>query len=112
MFDGWQWQGKPSARQQQGGGGRPAAGWIAAVCLRFARSKREDEIGMEVIDRLSLGGRKSLLLIALEQRRFVVAVSGEQVPAVTEISQGATGDLSFGHGRIARKRRDIKRRAQ
>ena len=101
MFDSLRWQVKTiTGEKQQRGSGQPLAGWLATVCLRFARSKRRDEIGMEVIDRLSLGGRKSLLLVALEDRRFVVAVSGEQVPAVTELSQAATGDLTFGQRRI------------
>ncbi len=62
---------------------------------------------MEVIDRLSLGGRKSLLLVSLEERRFVVAVSGDQVPAVTELSPSGIGDLTFGHRRIRRSARRL-----
>jgi flagellar biogenesis protein FliO len=103
MFDGRQWRLRSIAStNQQAGNGQPLIGWLATVCLRFTRSKKRGDAEMEVIDRLSLGGRKSLLLVALEQRRFVVAVSGEQVPAVTELSHTVIGDLSFGHQRIRR----------
>jgi hypothetical protein len=101
MFDGRQWRVRSVAStNQQAGNGQPLTGWIATMCLRFTRSKKRDGAEMEIIDRLSLGGRKSLLLVALEQRRLVVAVSGEQVSAVTELSHTVIGDLSFGHQRI------------
>jgi len=73
---------------------------IMAAARRWNRSRLAVDGRMEVIDRLPLGGKKSLLLVSLEQRRFVVAVSGELVPAVTELAWSATSDLAFGHARI------------
>ena len=100
MFDGWRCRVKALTKDQQQASGQMLAGWLTAVRTRFARIKTRDDVGVEVIDRLSLGGRKSLLLVALDHRRFVVAVSGEQVPAVTELSHTSVGDISFGHSRI------------
>jgi flagellar biogenesis protein FliO len=73
---------------------------IVAAARRWNRSRLAVHGRMEVIDRLPLGGKKSLLLVSLEQRRFVVAISGELVPVVTELAWNATSDLAFGHARI------------
>lgn len=102
---------------RRGFGRLPATGSIGfaermmAVVRRWNRSRSAVEGRMEVIDRLPLGGKKSLLLVSLEQRRFVVAVSGELVPAVTELAGNGTSDLAFGQRRIrwAGKRTSGKR---
>jgi flagellar biogenesis protein FliO len=106
---------RESPRQQFGR--LPVAGLIVlverimAVARRWNRSRSAADGRMEVIDRLPLGGKKSLLLVSLEQRRFVVAVSGELVPAVTELAWNGTSDLAFGQRRIrwAGKRTSGKR---
>jgi Flagellar biosynthesis protein, FliO len=98
----------------------PVARWsalaerIMAIARRLNRSRSTVDGRMEVMDTLPLGGKKSLLLVRLEQRRFVVAVSGELVPAVTELAWNATSDLAFGHARIrwAGKRPSGKRESR
>jgi flagellar biogenesis protein FliO len=38
---------------------------------------------IEVLDRLSLGGKKSLLLISIEGRRLLVGVGEEATPSIS-----------------------------
>jgi flagellar biogenesis protein FliO len=47
---------------------------------------------IEVLDRLSLGGKKSLLLISIEGRRLLVGVGEDAAPSVSRLDEvGSVG---------------------
>lgn len=42
---------------------------------------------LEVLDRLSLGGKKSLLLVSVEGRRLLVGVADGAAPSITQLGE-------------------------
>jgi flagellar biogenesis protein FliO len=49
----------------------------------FAGRQADARPRIEVLDRLSLGGKKSLLLISIEGRRLLVGVGEDAAPSVS-----------------------------
>jgi flagellar biogenesis protein FliO len=49
---------------------------------------------IEVLDRLALGGKKSLLLIAIEGRRLLVGVGEDAAPSISGLNEVRRAGLS------------------
>lgn len=65
---------------------------------------------IEVLDRLALGGKKSLLLIAIEGRRLLVGVGEDAAPSVSglnEIRRTGLSRISYVNARRPRGRRIV-----
>lgn len=67
------WLSKPRATVRVDGTIRWAA-WMKVLRRPFSGRPTDSRPRIEVLDRLSLGGKKSLLLIAIEGRRLLVGV--------------------------------------
>jgi len=52
---------------------------------RFSGGKAETGPRIEVLDRLSLGGKKSLLLVSIEDRHLLVGVGEDAAPSIHNI---------------------------
>jgi flagellar biogenesis protein FliO len=61
----------------------PWAAWLRVLQRPFGGRHTDARPHIEVLDRLSLGGKKSLLLIAIEGRRVLVGVGEDASPSVT-----------------------------
>jgi hypothetical protein len=59
------------------------AGWIDLLRRPFAGKQTDSRPRIEVLDRLSLGGKKSLLLISIEGRRLLIGVGEDAAPSVS-----------------------------
>jgi flagellar biogenesis protein FliO len=53
----------------------------------FARRRTERRACIEVLSRLALGGKKSLLLISVEGSRMLVAVGEEGAPTLVKLGR-------------------------
>jgi flagellar biogenesis protein FliO len=58
-------------------------GWLTGLLGRFAKAPAERVL--EVEERLMVGGRKSVLLIACHGRRFLLASSGDAMTPLIEV---------------------------
>jgi flagellar biogenesis protein FliO len=67
----------------------PWAAWMQRLRRTFGNGKVDMRPGIEVLDRLSLGGKRSLLLIAVGDRRMLIGVGEAGAPSL----------LSFEHSR-------------
>ena len=63
----------------------PWAAWMKVLRRPFAGKQVADRIRIEVLDRLSLGGKKSLLLVSIEGRRLLVGVGDDAPPSIAEL---------------------------
>jgi flagellar biogenesis protein FliO len=61
----------------------PWAAWMQILRRPFRGRHDESRPRIEVLDRLSLGGKKSLLLIAIEGRRLLVGVGETATPSIS-----------------------------
>ena len=59
------------------------AGWMNLLRRPFAGKQTDSRPRIEVLDRLSLGGKKSLLLISIEGRRLLIGVGEDAAPSVS-----------------------------
>ena len=81
-----------------------APGWMArpAAWLRGLAGKREAaEAPLRVEARLSLGPKKSLVLVNCRGRQVLLALSGDTVAPVLELEQAAEAPRSRGRGKRA-----------
>lgn len=61
------------------------AGWMNLLRRPFAGKQIDLRPRIEVLDRLSLGGKKSLLLISIEGRRLLIGVGEDAAPSVSAL---------------------------
>lgn len=61
----------------------PWAAWVNLLRRPFAGKQTDSRPRIEVLDRLSLGGKKSLLLISIEGRRLLIGVGEDAAPSVS-----------------------------
>ena len=61
----------------------PWTAWTKFLRRPFTRKHNDMRTRIEVLDRLSLGGKKSLLLISIEGRRLLVGVGEEATPSIS-----------------------------
>jgi flagellar biogenesis protein FliO len=77
----------------------------------FGSGKPDLRPRIEVLDRLALGGKKSLLLISIEDRRLLVGV-GEDAPSIVHLESRRGGALNVpirGKRAAARGRKRVRR---
>lgn len=65
----------------------PWTAWIKALRRPFSVKQIDSRPRIEVLDRLSLGGKKSLLLIAIEGRRLLVGVGENTAPSISALEE-------------------------
>ena len=65
----------------------PWAAWMKVLRSSFARRRAERRARIEVLSRLALGGKKSLLLISVEGGRMLVAVGEEGAPSLVKLGR-------------------------
>ena len=63
------------------------AGWMKVLRRPFTGSPNDMRTRIEVLDRLSLGGKKSLLLISIEGRRLLVGVGEDATPSISAFEE-------------------------
>jgi flagellar biogenesis protein FliO len=61
----------------------PWGAWLKVLRRPFGRRDADLRPRIDVLDRLSLGGKKSLLLISIEGRRLLVGVGEDAAPSVS-----------------------------
>ena len=61
------------------------AGWMNLLRRPFAGKRIDSRPRIEILDRLSLGGKKSLLLISIEGRRLLIGVGEDAAPSVSAL---------------------------
>jgi flagellar biogenesis protein FliO len=96
------------------------ASWFAwmRAALRFpVRMKRSDARSrIELLDRLSLGGKRALLLVAIDGCRLLVGVGEDGAPAISTLDKVAripgTGTRSSAARPIRRRRSQRARSAR
>jgi flagellar biogenesis protein FliO len=71
----------------------PWAAWMKVLRRPFSREHADTRPRIEILDRLSLGGKKSLLLIAIEGRRLLVGVGEDAAPSIS-VFEGMTRSTS------------------
>jgi Flagellar biosynthesis protein, FliO len=87
------------------------ADWMKLLRRPFAARQAESRPRIEVLDRLSLGGKKSLLLIAIEGRRLLVGVGEDAAPSVSglnEVRRAGASRISRVNARRVRGRRIVR----
>lgn len=57
------------------------------ISARFQTARRERR--MEIVERLELGGRRQLMLVICDGKRYLVGIGPDSVHAITEIRSGA-----------------------
>ena len=65
----------------------PWTGWMKMLRRPFGSGKTDPRPRIEVLDRISLGGKKSLLLICIEERRLLVGVGEDAAPSIFGFAQ-------------------------
>jgi flagellar biogenesis protein FliO len=70
------------------------ATWMKAIRGSFARRGGERRACIDVLARLALGGKKSLLLISVEGSRMLVAVGEEGAPRVVKLGRSSMNTAS------------------
>jgi flagellar biogenesis protein FliO len=65
----------------------PWASWMKFLRRPFTGAQGEMRTRIEVLDRLSLGGKKSLLLISIDGRRLLVGVGEDATPSVSMLEE-------------------------
>jgi flagellar biogenesis protein FliO len=62
-------------------------GWMKLLRRPFSGRQADLRPRIEVLDRLSLGGKKSLLLVSIEGRRLLVGVGEDAAPSVSGLDE-------------------------
>jgi flagellar biogenesis protein FliO len=75
----------PAAAPVSAGQAMTVSGWLRLLLRRFACRLEPEDRALHVEDRLMLGGRKSVMLIACHGRRFLLASSGDSVSPLIEV---------------------------
>jgi flagellar biogenesis protein FliO len=65
----------------------PWAAWMKLLRRSFVQRSSERRARIEVLTRLALGGKKSLLLISVEGSRMLVAVGEEGAPTLIKLGR-------------------------
>jgi flagellar biogenesis protein FliO len=65
----------------------PWGAWLKVLRRPFSRRDADLRPRIDVLDRLSLGGKKSLLLISIEGRRLLVGVGEDAAPSVSTFDE-------------------------
>jgi flagellar biogenesis protein FliO len=63
----------------------PWTAWLNALRRPFGGKAASSRIRIETLDRLSLGGKKSLVLIAIEGRRLLIGVGEDGAPSISAL---------------------------
>lgn len=63
----------------------PWTAWMTMLRRPFGSDKPDLRPRIEVLDRLALGGKKSLLLISIEDRRLLVGVGEDTTPSIVHL---------------------------
>lgn len=86
--------------------------WMKAALQLPLRSRTSlPEETIRLLDRLPLGGRKALLLVAVDGDRFLVGLGEDGAPAVTPLRQSAAAKAQRGRAlrsRTAQRRRQLR----
>jgi flagellar biogenesis protein FliO len=61
----------------------PLATWLRSLRRPFRGKQVVGRARIEVLDRLSLGGKKSLLLISIEGRRLLIGIGDDASPSIS-----------------------------
>lgn len=86
----------------------PWAAWMKVLTSRFGGRHADPRPRLEVLDRLPLGGKKSLLLVAVEGRRLLIGVGENAAPSISALDEGkrvipsSRSTRRFRSGRLAR----------
>jgi hypothetical protein len=65
----------------------PWAAWMKALRGSFAQRSGRRQARLEVLARLALGGKKSLLLISVDGSRMLVAVGEDGAPTLVKLGR-------------------------
>jgi flagellar biogenesis protein FliO len=65
----------------------PWAAWMKALRGCFGQRSARRQARMEVLARLALGGKKSLLLISVDGSRMLVAVGEDGAPTLVKVGR-------------------------
>lgn len=91
----------------------PWAGWMKLLRRQFRGGAIETGLSIEVVDRLALGGKNSLLLITIENSHMLVGVGENAAPTIHRVEsrrQIGTSRLCDGRKRNALASRKQVRR--
>jgi flagellar biogenesis protein FliO len=86
----------------------PWAAWMKMLRRPFGGGKPDMRPRIEILDRLALGGKRSLLLIAIEGRRLLVGVGEDAAPSIVHFEcerRASSSDLVRGKRATLRGRR-------
>jgi flagellar biogenesis protein FliO len=86
-------------------------GWMKLLQRPFSGRQADLRPRIEVLDRLSLGGKKSLLLISIEGRRLLVGVGEDATPSVSgldEVHRAGSSRISPVKARKVRGKRIVR----
>ena len=89
----------------------PWTAWMKVLRRPFGSSKPDLRPRIEVLDRLSLGGKKSLLLISIEDRRLLVGVGDDATPSIVQFGgerRASSNVLVRGQKAAVRGRRRVR----
>jgi hypothetical protein len=89
----------------------PWATWMKMLRRPFGSSKPDLRPRIEVLDRLALGGKKSLLLISIEDRRLLVGVGENATPSIVHFGgerRASSNVLVRGKKAALRGRRGVR----
>jgi flagellar biogenesis protein FliO len=89
----------------------PWAAWMKMLRRPFGSGKPDLRPRIEVLDRLALGGKKSLLLISIEDRQLLVGVGEDATPSIVhfEGERRVSSNLLVHGKRAARRGRRVRR---
>lgn len=73
-------------------------GWVGILRQLSSRKRKPSRPRLEVLDRLSLGGKKSLLLVSVSGRRVLVAVGETSAPSITPLGPDHGHSVPAGRG--------------
>ena len=65
----------------------PWVAWMKALRRPFSGKHTGSRPRIEVLDRLSLGGKKSLLLVTVEGRRLLIGVGETTAPSISTFDE-------------------------
>ena len=71
--------------------------------LRSHSDKKQE--GIELLGRLSLGGKKSLLLVSVSSQRFLIGVSEDGAPSIASLGRELVPSASRTTSRLRRDAR-------
>ena len=84
----------------------PLATWLRCLRRPFRGKRVVGRARIEVLDRLSLGGKKSLVLISIEGRRLLIGVGDDASPSISTFD---TIPSLAGSRQLSRDRRTSRR---